>query len=248
MARQLGAAAAALSQIESESGRLIHLGLEPEPDCFLETTSQTLHFFAATLPEGALPELRSRLGVSEERAHELLLRHIGVCFDTCHAALQYEDLASSLRAYRDANVRISKVQLSAALKTPATPAALKALAAFKEPTYLHQVKALTELRTIKSWSDLPEALAALPHEKNLEELRVHFHVPLYVAPNAPLCSTADALDESFWREIRTGISPHLEIETYTFDVLPPEVHPGDLIQSIANEYRWVLDHLEKSSS
>jgi sugar phosphate isomerase/epimerase len=244
MARNLGAAAAGLARIEARTGRRIHLGLEPEPDCFLETTAQTLAFFADALPAGALPVLREQLQVGPEAALELLHRHVGVCFDTCHVALQYEDLTTSLRAYRSAGVLLSKIQLSAALRAPATPEAIEALKAFREPTYLHQVKARGPHGTRKAWTDLPAGLAALPAETGLEELRVHFHVPLFVAPRAPLASTADSLDLPFWKEVLAGACPHLEIETYTFDVLPPEVHPGDIVESIAAEYRWVLGQLE----
>jgi sugar phosphate isomerase/epimerase len=228
IARNLGAAAAGLARIEARTGRRIHLGLEPEPDCFLETTAQTLAFFADALPAGALPVLREQLQVGPEAALELLHRHLGVCFDTCHVALQYEDLTASLRAYRSAGVLLSKIQLSAALRAPATPEAIKALQAFREPTYLHQVKARG------------------PH--GLKKLRVHFHVPLFVAPRAPLASTADSLDRAFWKEVLAGACPHLEIETYTFDVLPPEVHPGDIVESIAAEYRWVLRQLNEAGA
>jgi len=248
MARNLGAAAAALARIESKTGRKIHLGLEPEPDCFLETTPQTLAFFADTLPAGAIPVLREQLQIGPEAALELLHRHLGVCFDTCHVALQYEDLTHSLRAYRSAGVLLSKIQLSAALRAPATPEAVEALQAFREPTYLHQVKARGPHGSRKAWTDLPAGLAALPSETDLEELRVHFHVPLFVSPCAPLASTADSLDKTFWREVLAGACPHLEIETYTFDVLPPEVHPGDIVESIAAEYRWVLRQLDEAGT
>ncbi len=244
MARNLGAAAAGLARIEAQTGRRIHLGLEPEPDCFVETTAQTLAFFADALPAGAVPVLREQLQVGPEAALALLHRHVGVCFDTCHVALQYEDLTASLRAYRSAGVLLSKIQLSAALRAPATPEAIEALKAFLEPTYLHQVKARGPHGSRKAWTDLPAGLAALPAETDLEELRVHFHVPLFVAPRAPLASTADSLDLPFWKEVLAGACPHLEIETYTFDVLPPEVHPGDIVESIAAEYRWVLSQLE----
>jgi hypothetical protein len=248
IARNLGLAAAGLARIEERTGRRIHLGLEPEPDCFLETTAQTLHFFADTLPEGAIPAITDRLETNRASAHELLHRHIGVCFDTCHVALQFEDLTESLRAYRAAGVLLSKIQLSAALKAPATPEAVDALGAFREPTYLHQIKSRGAGGLRKAWTDLPEGLAAIPHETGLEELRVHFHVPLFVSPAAPLASTADALDAPFWREILGGACRHLEIETYTFDVLPPEVHPGDIVESIAAEYRWVLQQLERCAN
>ena len=36
------------------------------------------------------------------------------------------------------------------------------------------------------------------------------------------------------------LTPHLEIETYTWDVLPPSTKP-DLTESIVREYEWALD-------
>ncbi|MEK0446584.1 MAG: hypothetical protein RLZZ399_1905 [Verrucomicrobiota bacterium] len=243
MATQLGRVAAELADLERRTGRRIHLGLEPEPDCFLETTAQTLEFFAGGLPEGAIPQISDRLGVSSEAAEVLLRRHIGVCFDTCHVALQYENLADSIRSYRDAGILISKIQISAALKAPAGEAARQALLSFAEPTYLHQVKARTDVGTCIAWSDLPIALEEMPAHPEIEEIRVHFHVPLFVAPQIPLESTASALDADFWVLVKSGICPHLEIETYTFDVLPPEVRPQDVVSSVAAEYRWVLDQI-----
>ncbi len=253
MARNLGAVAVDFAKIEADSGRFLHLGLEPEPDCFLETTAQTISFFQDALEQGAIEHIRRALGTGTERALEILRRHIGVCFDTCHVALQYENLAESLLAYKRSGIRISKIQLSAALRTPATREGAEALKAFSEPTYLHQVKGLKSDGTVHSWPDLPEALEALearePREALadtpcLQEIRVHFHVPLFVAPSTPLSSTADTLDEAFWKEVLNGACPHLEIETYTFDVLPKEVHPGDIVESIAREYRWVLEKIK----
>ena len=82
-----------------------------------------------------------------------------------------------------------------------------------------------------------------PTFPDVEELRVHFHVPLFFTGAGPLQSTADALTPDFFHELRSGVCSHLEIETYTFDVLPPEVHPGDIVKSIAREYAWVLEKL-----
>jgi hypothetical protein len=247
IARSLGSAAAEMAKIERETGRYVHLGLEPEPDCFLETTPQTLSFFRNALPSGAIPEIQMRLGLSSTEAEGILRRHIGVCFDTCHVALQYENLSESLLAYQSAGILLSKIQLSAALKAPGGEATDQALQRFAEPTYLHQVKARTSDGKRIAWTDLPIALAQMPDHPEIEELRIHFHVPLFVAPASPLSSTADSLDSDFWRLVRSGICPHLEIETYTFDVLPPDVHPGDIIQSIASEYRWVLAKLADTS-
>lgn len=240
MARQLGVVAAEFARIEADSGRRLHLGLEPEPDCFLETTAQSLAFFAGPLEQGAVPVIRRITQCSHEQALSILRKHIGVCFDTCHVALQYESPAEALQSYRSAGVLISKIQISAALRSPASKEGLEALGAFREPVYLHQVKGLGSDQRVHSWPDLPEALSEMPNTPGIQELRVHFHVPLFVAPASPLTSTADTLDDSFWQEVRNGACSHLEIETYTFDVLPKEVHPGDIIESIVREYTWVL--------
>jgi sugar phosphate isomerase/epimerase len=244
MARNLAACVAYLAALRDDTGRTIHLGLEPEPDCFLETTAETVAFFKEVLWTTGAEEVARILGTGRGEGEELMRRHLGVCFDTCHVALQFEDLHESLRTYQAEGVRISKIQLSAALRCESNPEAWEALKAFREPTYLHQVKARAKSGARIAWYDLPEALDELPGFPDAEELRVHFHVPLFFTGAGPLQSTADALTPDFLHELRSGLCPHLEIETYTFDVLPPEVHPGDVVRSIAREYSWVLSRIE----
>jgi hypothetical protein len=166
-----------------------------------------------------------------------------VCFDTCHVALQSEDLTESLRAYQFAGIRISKVQISAALRTPSNAESWAALRPFAEPVYLHQVKGRSPSGALFSWYDLPNALEELPGLPDIEELRVHFHVPLFFTGAGPLQSTVDTLNPEFFQELRGGVCSHLEIETYTFDVLPPDLRPGDVVQSVTREYAWALEHL-----
>ncbi len=243
LAENLAAVVAYLAALHEDTGREIHLGLEPEPDCYLETTAETIAFFKDVLFTSGVGEVARLLKCSRSDAEVLLRRHLGVCFDTCHVALQYEDPTEALRAYRAEGIRISKVQLSAALRAPSNAASWAALQPFIEPVYLHQVKGRAASGAVHPWSDLPLALAELPAGSDVEELRVHFHVPLFFSGAGSLQSTADTLTPDFFHELRSGICSHLEIETYTFDVLPAEVHPGDLIKSIAREYAWVLNQL-----
>ena len=243
MVENLAATVAYLAALRDDTGREIHLGLEPEPDCFLETTAETIAFFQDTLFTTGTAEVARLLKCDKSDAEEMMRRHLGVCFDTCHVALQYEDLAESLRAYRAAGIRISKVQLSAALQAAATPETYAALAPFAEPVYLHQVKGRAKSGARFAWFDLPGALEEMPTFPDLEEVRVHFHVPLFFTGNGAIGSTVGALTPDFFHELREGACPHLEIETYTFDVLPPDVHPGDIVKSIAREYAWVLGQL-----
>jgi len=242
--RNLAACVAYLAALRDDTGRTIHLGLEPEPDCFLETTPETISFFNEMIFTTGVDEVSRILGCDRSTADEMVHRHLGVCFDTCHVALQFENLFESMRAYQAAGVRISKVQLSSALEGASNPETWEALKAFVEPVYLHQVKGLTKDGGRIAWYDLPEALQELPEFDDVEHLRVHFHVPLFFSNAGPLQSTIDSLTPDFLHHLRSGVCPHLEIETYTFDVLPPEVNPGDVVRSVAREYSWVLSRIE----
>ena len=152
-----------------------------------------------------------------------------------------EDPLAAWDRYAGAGVRFSKVQLSAALRAGGSPDARQALAAFVEPVYLHQVRARLGDGTARGWNDLPEALAEWPDD--LREARVHFHVPLFWTSTGPLQSTAATLSPAFWARLRTGICPHLEVETYTFAVLPPALRTRPLVDSIGEELNWARDRL-----
>lgn len=247
VAENLAAAVAYLSALHEDTGREIHLGLEPEPDCYLETTAETIAFFKDVLFTASVAEVARLLKIYRSDAETLVRRHLGVCFDTCHVALQYEDPTESLRAYQAEGIRISKIQLSAALRAASNPESWAALRAFAEPVYLHQVKGRAASGAKFAWYDLPMALDELPSFPDVEELRVHFHVPLFFTGSGPLQSTVNTLTPDFFHELRGGICSHLEIETYTFDVLPADVHPGDVVKSIAREYSWVLEKIGYAS-
>ncbi|HSI12751.1 MAG TPA: metabolite traffic protein EboE [Chthoniobacter sp.] len=239
----LAAAVAYLAALREDTGRDIHIGLEPEPDCYLETTAETISFFKDVLFTHGTQEVARILKCYRSDAEAMIRQHLGVCFDTCHVALQGENLADSLRAYQAEGIRISKIQLSAALRAKSNPDTWEALLPFAETTYLHQVKGRATSGALFSWYDLPTAIEELPGFPDVDELRIHFHVPLFFTGNGPLQSTADTLTPEFFQLVRGGICPHLEIETYTFDVLPPEVHPGDVVRSVSREFAWTMEHL-----
>ena len=229
MALNLGAAAAALAALRERTGRTIHLGLEPEPDCFIETTAEFLRFFEEELLRGAPGEAAVR-------------RHLGVCVDTCHLAIVGEDAAAALAAAGAAGARVSKIQLSAALTALNTPAGRAALSPFAEPVYFHQTRAYDPAGVpAGEWPDLAPALEELPGLAGAAEARVHFHVPLFWAGAGPLGTTRSNLNAEFWRRARAATS-HWEIETYTFDVLPAEMRAGGVVPAICGEYAWVLEN------
>lgn len=228
--------------IAARQGRDILLALEPEPGCLLETTSETVDFFNTRLFARGAFLLAAKLHTSETAARALIRHHLGVCLDTCHAAIQFEDPAESLRRYESEGICVPKIQISSALRTEASHAALNALRAFVEPVYLHQVKARTPAGEILGWTDLPEALAELPSTA-ADEVRIHFHVPLHFTGSGSLHSTASLLTPEFLAHIGRDPLTHLEIETYSWDVLPPSLRSTSVEESIAAEFNWLAPRL-----
>ncbi len=235
-------AVAFIERISQRKRRDIHLGLEPEPACFIETTAECIEFMKFVWHTGA-PALAARLGTTTAHAEDVLRRRLGVCFDTCHVALQFEDLAEAWDKYAAAGIRISKVQISAALACEAAPEHLAALSAFVEETYLHQTIARRGDGSLQRWTDLPAALEELPRSGDVAEVRCHFHVPLFWDGGDALGSTRDQISSAFVKRLRAGGCEHLEIETYTFDVLPAPLRAHGAVESIAREYAWTLDRL-----
>lgn len=223
MGETIAAALAHLAEIHERTGKRIVLAMEPEPDCFLETTDEAIEFIKEMMPAHASGDL---------------LKYLGVCFDTSHQAVEFEDLAGSLGRLIEARVPVGKIHLSSALQVRPTAKNLERLEAFCDGVYLHQVKAMVAGQVV-SYADLPAAMEAARGGAEMEEMRVHFHVPLYFQSHAGLHSTSGQLTGRFAERVRAGASSHLEIETYTFDVLPEAVKTADITESIAREYEWV---------
>jgi sugar phosphate isomerase/epimerase len=230
-----------LSELEARTGRVIHLGLEPEPDCYIETTAESIAFLSELFQAGALHLAKTR-DQALDAAEALLRRHIGICFDTCHLALQYEDLAHSLAALKAAEIRVSKVQLSAALDTQGTEANRGRLVAFNDPVYLHQVKTQQPDGQIVAYPDLPEALSSPVIDQ--DTWRVHCHIPLYYRERDGIGTTADLLTPELM-SILFAASRHFEIETYTFDVLPADMRERGVRHSIIEEFKWIQARISK---
>ncbi|MFL1899327.1 metabolite traffic protein EboE [Streptomyces tauricus] len=214
-----------LDALEELTGRSIRIGLEPEPGCTVETTADAIAPLAA---------------IGRDR--------IGVCVDTCHLATSFEDPHTALDRLAAAGVPVVKSQLSAALHAehPHLPEVREALAAFDEPRFLHQTRTLTAAG-LRGTDDLGEAIKedALP---DASPWRAHFHVPLHAAPAAPLTSTLPVLKDTLTRLVGgpQPLTHHLEVETYTWQALPPELRPrarAQLADGIAAELTLARDLL-----
>ncbi len=236
-------AVAHLAGLRARTGRTVALAIEPEPFCLLETIAESVAFFRAHLFSRAAAERVAALsGLSVAQAAEALPRHLGLCYDVCHAAVEYEDPAGSIAALREAGIAVHKLQLSSALRLArATAPARAALARFAEPVYLHQ----TMVRGpdgLTRFSDLPEALATGETHAH-EEWRVHFHVPVFIGRLPDFDTTQGFLAEILALHRAAPIAPHLEVETYTWDVLPEALRAGGVEAAVARELNWVRERL-----
>ncbi|MDG9695030.1 metabolite traffic protein EboE [Streptomyces mutabilis] len=214
-----------LDELARTTGRSVRVALEPEPGCVVETCADAIGPLTA---------------VGHDR--------IGVCVDTCHLATSFEEPETALPALTAAGVGVVKAQVSAALHAehPDRPGTREALAAFAEPRFLHQTRTLTAAG-LRGTDDLAPALtgARLPAGS---PWRSHFHVPLHAAPAPPLTSTLPVLRRAL--SVLVGgdrpLTRHLEVETYTWQVLPPDARPRDadgLADGIAAELSLARDLL-----
>jgi hypothetical protein len=236
-------AAAHCARLRERTGVEITIAIEPEPFCFLETIVESVAFFEAHLfCDRAVAMMADLAGLSRGEAAAALPRHLGLCYDVCHAAVEYEDARASLAALRGAGVPIHKLQLSSALRiTQVDAAAREALTAFDEPTYLHQIVARRGT-DLSRFPDLPEALERGAAADG-EEWRVHFHVPVFVGELPEFSTTKDFLAQILALHRETPISPHLEVETYTWGVLPEALTRDGLEAAVARELDWVMERL-----
>lgn len=220
--------AAGLDDLHDDTGRVIRLAIEPEPRCVLETTAETLGFFDRLF---AVAEQRHQLDIAQ--------RHLGVCYDVCHQAVEFEDIPSSIAALQQAEIRINKVHITCALHldNPAeNSAGREYLANFVEPRYLHQTFARQADGSTIFQTDLTTELCRQPPAEflNAESWRIHYHVPVHAESVGPLRTTRPELRTALASVAALDYAPHLEVETYTWGVLP-EGARHDLVEGLAAE-------------
>jgi hypothetical protein len=234
-----------LVELEQRTGRTVTLALEPEPMCFLETTPETVAYFEGHLYSGAAAERLAKLtGLPTSTAHGALRRHLGIVFDCCHQAIEYEDMATSLSALRDAGVPVFKLQEAAAVWVPeVTPDTVEVLERYADTIYLTQTFERRD-GSLTGFTHLEDAIAAWRADPEPpREWRVHFHVPVFIEELGPLRSTRSAIEDALAYHRLHDVSHQLEIETYTWDVLPAELKHGDIVDYVVRELEWVRDEL-----
>ncbi len=222
-----------IAMLSDRSGRSLHLGLEPEPLGLVENSAETAAFF-------------DRLRVEHPRDPRLDA-HLGVNYDTCHFAVEFENPGEAFARLRRHGIRLSKIQLSNALRFFPTVSTRDALQAFADDVYLHQVVVRDAAGGLRRYKDVAAALETESSHAPMDsgsEWRVHFHVPLHWEPTGESHATADhVLAALALLSAEPELCRHLEMETYTWEVLPAALTQQDVVDQITREYRWTLARL-----
>ena len=231
-----------LIELCAKTGHHLHLDIEPEPDGILENSREVIDFFNDYLLPIGVPLLAKKYNWTEREARAAILSHLQVCYDVCHFALAYEEPADTFTSFADHGIKVGKIQVSSALRIlldgKADAAVWKELERFVEPTYLHQVTQEIDGR-VTTYPDLPSAIAAKPEGR---ELRAHFHVPIFLEQFGRLHATQGHILKVLHYLEDHPVTQHLEVETYTWDVLPTE-YKEDLTESIVREMEWFQQKL-----
>jgi hypothetical protein len=238
-----------LIRLRKTTGRLLHLDIEPEPDGLLGNGPEFISWYLHQLMPQGIEYLRKHLQYNEATAVAAIRDHVQICYDICHFAVGFEDHASVIKELELQGIKVGRIQISAALKADMAPnpvdrrKVIEAFKQFNESTYLHQVVARQEDKTLMRYPDLPEALFDANNSLT-REWRSHFHVPLFVEDYGALQSTQVDIQTVLAIQRQKAFSKYLEVETYTWEVLPDKLRLP-LKESIVRELRWVESVLAK---
>jgi hypothetical protein len=234
-----------LVEIKARTGKTVSLALEPEPYCFLETTDETIAYFTNHLYSGRSAERLARLAnIPVSDAIAALRGHLGVVFDIGHQAVGFEDIPVSLQKLVDAGIPILKLQEVAAMNMPqVTDETVEALQRFAKTVYLSQTSERKNGKITK-FLNLEDAFAARKKDPGPREWRTHFHVPVFLDDlGGEFGTTRFALEDALKMHKEKPLSGQLEIETYTWDVLPEHLKTGDIVDYVCREVEWVRGQL-----
>lgn len=235
-----------LIQINKSTGKILHLDVEPEPDGILETGEEFIHWFENDLLKTGIPLIEKKLNISSKEAKELIRQHLRLCYDVCHFAIGYEPHKKIIQQLLQRKIKVGKIQISTALKASINPGnkikIKDAFANFNEPTYLHQVVAKMNDEKLLRYPDLPEAIND-NQDDEVREWRAHFHVPVFAKDFGLLASTQDEIVEVLTIQKNNLFTQHLEVETYTWEVLPQHLKLP-IGESICRELKRVQQILD----
>ncbi len=236
-----------LIQIHNSTGKVLHLDIEPEPDGVLETGDEFIDWFENDLLRIGISVIKENFKISAQHAEDLIKKHLRLCYDVCHFAIGYEPHKKMINEVLKRGIKIGKIQISAALKCKMGEGDRESIKQnfenFNEPTYLHQVVAKQTGGKLLRYPDLPQALNEIENPL-VKEWRAHFHVPIFTKNFDDLFSTQDEIEEVLAIQKEEPFTNHLEVETYTWDVLPAELKLP-MQDSITRELQWVQQILDQ---
>jgi len=241
-----------LVQIKKVTGKLIHIDIEPEPDGLLGNGKEFLQWYMQYLMPLGITYIQDRYNINEDEAASVIREHIQLCYDVCHFAVGYEDHAHMIEQIRSLGIKTGKIQISAALKSPMPEIIedrknfIEAFQKFNEPVYLHQVIARKKDGNLLSYPDLNVAIDDALNP-DVKEWRAHYHVPLFVSSYGVLQSTQQDIEKVLSIHDQSMFTFHLEIETYTWEVLPEGMRLP-IADSIIREIQWVIDIIKHEST
>ncbi|HBB38759.1 MAG TPA: hypothetical protein DCZ33_00780 [Candidatus Aquiluna sp.] len=234
-----------LYHLEARTGRRVKLSIEPEPACYLETTDETVAFFKERMhaPAG-VAELAKIAQIPLSEAEGAIKRYLGIVFDIGHQSVGFEDIPQSLEKLVNAGIPIFKLQEAAALWVESLSLdIIPELRRFTDTIYLSQTSLKTAEGIVK-YLNLGEALDAYEANPVPTEMRTHFHVPVFLEEIGPFKTTRFAVQQALAMHRKQPLSDHLEIETYTWDVLPAELKTGDIVDYVSRELEFVMKELQ----
>jgi hypothetical protein len=231
--------------IEARTGKTIGLALEPEPYCYLDETDEAVAYFQNHIYTGRSTERLAKLAnIPIDLAIMALRRHLGVVFDIGHQSVGFEDIPTSLQKLVDAGIPILKLQEVTAMRMPnVTNEVVEQLRRFAETVYLTQT---VEKRNGKltRYLNLEDAFAAWEKDPGPREWRTHFHLPVFLENlGGEFRTTRSGLEDALRMHKTKPLSNQLEIETYTWDVLPEHLKTGDIVDYVCRELEFVRDQL-----
>lgn len=235
-----------LMTLEKSSGHRVKLALEPEPHCYLETIPETVEYFKRDIYSLAAAErVAFYSGQPLAEVFGAVRRYLGVVLDICHQSVEFENITDDIDQLSQAGIPIFKLQEAAALKVDnVTPEIVAELKKYTGTIYLSQTTQMRDGK-ITRFLNLEEAIEAWESDPGPREWRTHFHVPVFLKDLGPFQTTRNGIDDALGVHARTPLSTHLEIETYTWDVLPEHLKTGDITEYVVRELESVKGELER---
>lgn len=235
-----------LMELEQQTGRRVKLAVEPEPFCFLESIPETVDWFNESIYTLKAAERIAEL--SRQPLAEVfgaVRRYLGVVLDICHQSVQFEDIAEDIKLLSEAGIPIFKLQEAAALMVEnVSPEIVQELKKFTGTIYLSQTNQLRDGKLTK-FLNLEDAIAEWEENPGPCQWRTHFHVPVFLKDLGSFQTTRSGIDVALKVHAKTPLSTHLEIETYTWDVLPDHLKTGDITEYLVRELEYVRDELQR---